>query len=527
MPKAAIYARISDDREGEGLGVERQEADCRELAAQLGFEVVAVYVDNDIGASERTAKAKVRIQYQAMLEHARAGGFRYIVAYSNSRLTRRVKEYLELIDLFKEHKVEIRTKVSGDHNLATADGRAVALTLATWDAAEAERISERIKRANLQKAYNGEPGIQHRRAFGFEHDAKTHRADEAELIREGVKAVIAGASITSIRHKWNAAGVLTTEGRADWQWTPVRRILFGWNAAGVRSLNGEPLYDPAGNIVMGNWEPIISLEEREAGLAMLEKRTRRGVKEGKWLLTDLLMCGVCGGKLYGQRAEPIERSSYACNSGKTSNHLAINAKLLNDLVISEVFEYQFARAFRGVDTPAVSETAWPGENELSNVLTRIDELMGAHEKGLLSGEVVFPQVQKLEEQRSALRKDRSLHYAVMNLAPASREEEGWIRSQVLNDSEALFDNKQIAIRAEIEQILITKSTKGYASRNPETFRKRVDIVWKKPHPEVELLSPEEWAQVRMDANSDPRSVERLWKLYTSDEPEPVSENETL
>jgi DNA invertase Pin-like site-specific DNA recombinase len=30
---AAIYARISDDREASGLGVERQLQDCRKLAA--------------------------------------------------------------------------------------------------------------------------------------------------------------------------------------------------------------------------------------------------------------------------------------------------------------------------------------------------------------------------------------------------------------------------------------------------------------------------------------------------------------
>ena len=47
---AAIYARISRDREGAGLGVERQEADCRALAERLGWDVVAVYVDNDISA---------------------------------------------------------------------------------------------------------------------------------------------------------------------------------------------------------------------------------------------------------------------------------------------------------------------------------------------------------------------------------------------------------------------------------------------------------------------------------------------
>ncbi|HEX9497165.1 MAG TPA: hypothetical protein VF926_01955, partial [Mycobacterium sp.] len=30
-PRAGIYVRISDDREGRGLGVERQEEDCRAL----------------------------------------------------------------------------------------------------------------------------------------------------------------------------------------------------------------------------------------------------------------------------------------------------------------------------------------------------------------------------------------------------------------------------------------------------------------------------------------------------------------
>jgi DNA invertase Pin-like site-specific DNA recombinase len=39
-PTAAIYCRISRDREGAGLGVQRQEEDCRQLAASLGWTVV-------------------------------------------------------------------------------------------------------------------------------------------------------------------------------------------------------------------------------------------------------------------------------------------------------------------------------------------------------------------------------------------------------------------------------------------------------------------------------------------------------
>ena len=47
---AAVYCRISDDREGAGLGVARQEADCRQRAAALGWTVVGLYVDNDLSA---------------------------------------------------------------------------------------------------------------------------------------------------------------------------------------------------------------------------------------------------------------------------------------------------------------------------------------------------------------------------------------------------------------------------------------------------------------------------------------------
>jgi len=49
-PRAAIYARISKDKIGAGLGADRQQADCRELAGRLGWTVAEVFTDNDISA---------------------------------------------------------------------------------------------------------------------------------------------------------------------------------------------------------------------------------------------------------------------------------------------------------------------------------------------------------------------------------------------------------------------------------------------------------------------------------------------
>ncbi|MCW2678806.1 MAG: invertase Pin, partial [Frankiales bacterium] len=45
--------RISDDRTGDALGVERQEQDCRALAKRKGWTVSKVYRENDTSAFSR------------------------------------------------------------------------------------------------------------------------------------------------------------------------------------------------------------------------------------------------------------------------------------------------------------------------------------------------------------------------------------------------------------------------------------------------------------------------------------------
>lgn len=150
--RCAIYCRISLDASGEEAGTQRQEADCLALAERLGLEVVKVFVDNDLGASTRS-RAKSCPAYDRMLAEAKSGNFSTIVAYSNSRLTRRSSEWLKLIELTNSGSVTIRTVVSGSHDLSTADGRA--MTIAVWDGAEDERISVRLKAAHRHEAQQG------------------------------------------------------------------------------------------------------------------------------------------------------------------------------------------------------------------------------------------------------------------------------------------------------------------------------------------------------------------------------------
>ncbi len=69
---AAIYSRISHDPEGRQAGVERQEQDCRRMAAERGWTVLEpVYRENDTSAS---TKSKTRRPvFEQLLQYAESG----------------------------------------------------------------------------------------------------------------------------------------------------------------------------------------------------------------------------------------------------------------------------------------------------------------------------------------------------------------------------------------------------------------------------------------------------------------------
>lgn len=329
----AIYCRISRDGEGESVGVQRQEKDCRALAARLGLTVVQVYTDNDTGASDRTKKSKVRHSYAAMIDAVERGTVRHVIAYSNSRLTRRMSELEELIRLHERTGVVFHTVVSGQDDLATADGRMVARIKASVDAAEADRISERMKTALRHKAMSGEPRVTSHRPFGWMPDGKTLDPVESALIRRGVDDLIRGVPLNVIRKQWTEAGVRTPAGRTTWHWPNVKGILTSWRAAGIRTYNGDVLRDAEGNFVEGQWEAIVTMEERERALAMIQGRKITNRREGKYLLTGLTVC-ECGRRMWGQKTHSNQRSTqYACSD--PSRHISITADRLDVLVMTE------------------------------------------------------------------------------------------------------------------------------------------------------------------------------------------------
>ncbi|WP_427129339.1 recombinase family protein [Pseudarthrobacter sp. S9] len=298
-PRAAIYARISRDQKGEGLGVERQEALCRALAEKLAADVVGVYEDNDISAYS----GRTRPRYEQMLADIQQGQIDMVLCYHSDRLMRRTKELERYIDVCRPRNVVTHQVTAGLLDLSTATGLAVAKTVAAWNQHESDHKGERIA---AQKAHAAQQGkyLGGRVPFGWKkEDAKedTHGRmrggivviDEpaAALIREGTAAIIAGRSLATVTRAWADAGAVNSAGTRR-NTTEVRRTLLRTRNAGLMTFHGE--------VVSDKWPAIVPLDQFRKCEAILtdDSRPKQSESKFKYLLSGVAQC-YCGRTMTG------------------------------------------------------------------------------------------------------------------------------------------------------------------------------------------------------------------------------------
>ncbi|TXN27946.1 recombinase family protein [Lacisediminihabitans profunda] len=299
--RAAIYARISRDVTGEGLGVERQLADCRKIAADRGWLVAEEYVDNDISAFA----GKRRPSYERMLEDIAAGQRDAVIVYNTDRLTRRPIELEQFTGICEVAGVRQLVAVTGDIDLGNDDGMFMARVLAAVAAKESGRKSERLKRKARENAEAGKPngGI---RPFGYEKDQITVVESEAAVIRQLAERYLAGESMGSLTRWIQDQGIPTVAGAA-WHTSTVRSVLRNPRIAGLRAHNGV-IVGPA------MWPAIISPEQHRQLLAAFARKVNSGRRTPRsYLLSGMLRCGNCGNKLFSAVRGDTRR--YVCQSG--------------------------------------------------------------------------------------------------------------------------------------------------------------------------------------------------------------------
>lgn len=349
---------MSEDREGGGLGVDRQRQDCEALAAELGFTVIKVYTDNDLSAYS----GKPRPEYQQMLDDLRAGLYGTVIAWHTDRLHRSPAELEEYIDVCEPRRVQTRTVKAGHLDLTTATGRMIARQLGVQARYEVERMIERQRRARDQKVQRGEwsggP-----RPYGWEADGVTPIREEIAVIRETAEAVLAGASIRSLAADLNERGLLTSTG-ARWDGSSLARMLKRPRNAGILQHRGEE----AGP---SKWDAAIDEPTWRSLRSVLDDPSRIPAASNvrKHLGSGLYLCGVCGEAL----------TSFSKGSGKPAKYKCRkNECVLRDLVLLDTWVQ--GSLLRRVTAPDAAELFAAREEDGVDVKGAQEDLRAAREQ---------------------------------------------------------------------------------------------------------------------------------------------------
>ncbi|MET8570374.1 recombinase family protein [Streptomyces sp. NPDC004783] len=418
-----IYTRISRDDEGDALGVARQQQDCERLADLRSWQAVKVYEDNDVSAFKRNV---VRDDFELMLKDLRAGLIDGIVAYDLDRLARQPKDLERLIEIYDERpRLEFAT-VTNDINIGTPDGRTMARIMVAFANKSSHDASRRIKRKHLELAQQGKDSGGPA-PYGWRKDDRTKVDPKAaRAIREAQREILAGVRIGTIRTKWWEQGLGNPrEGTKRMAHHHIEHILTSPRLVGYRTYHGEILYGEDGRPVIGEWEPINTLEEWEAVCAAIAERKQkrpRGSLARKYLLSGIARCGLCKSKIRGQinqRWTPeskAARFTYQCsvvNGG--CGKVGRTGEPVDRLIAQLVLEEQRARAsVTGVPV----DQRWPKEAELEQINQDIAQLVEAERTKQITVATLLQLLPAKERARDELKLERARFYKEQKQAEA-------------------------------------------------------------------------------------------------------------
>jgi site-specific DNA recombinase len=237
---AAIYARVSSERQRQDETIASQTVGLRELAAERGLLVPEDLVFEDEGFSGATL---TRPALERLRDRAAEGAFEVLLCHAPDRLARRYAYQVLLLEEFQRVGVEVRFAKEPERGATPEDEllRQFQGMIAEYERAQ---IRERTRRGKLHRARTGHQAVLSCAPYGYRYVKKSEHSEgfwevdetEAEVVREVFERYINdGTSIGEIARWLTGRGVPTRTGKAVWDrssvWGMLRNTAYRGQAA--------------------------------------------------------------------------------------------------------------------------------------------------------------------------------------------------------------------------------------------------------------------------------------------------------
>ena len=326
--QAALYVRVStleQVTDGYSIGVQKEKLSA--YAAAQSYDITDIYSDEGFSGKDLHRPAMERL-----LSDVKSGKINTVLVYKLDRLSRHVKDVLELVELFDKYSVSLYS-LTEQLDVSSPFGRAALKMSATFSELERETIVERMQMGKDARARSGKYTCPGKAPCGYKLDKERDRLEiipeEAEAIRDMYAKYIDGYTFRKLysycREKYPDIRFFSNSMCCK---PVIERPLY----AGYFYHNGEL-------IKATNYEPIISYDiYLQAQEAIKRNTTKREHDNTPYLLTGLIYCAKCGrafcGKRRAHKVNGIERTvyySYGCTARIKFNRAEHGSPCKNEL----------------------------------------------------------------------------------------------------------------------------------------------------------------------------------------------------
>ena len=432
LPKTiALYARVSSQKQADENTIDSQLAALRQriINDQMQISPEMEFCDNGYSGADLVRPALERLR-----DLVATSSIDRLYVHSPDRLSRKMAHQAILIEEFRKFDCEILF-LNQDGITDSPEANLLVQMQGMIAEYEREKILERTRRGRKYSASQGNVSVFSRAPYGYRYISKAQGDGQARweidpIQSEHVRHIFhwvgdGGCSLAEVARRLRASSINTAHGNVQWDNATIRGILINPayhghavygkqrlvpRKTGKRAKRGDPVVPRQAKVTTATnaSEQIVisvpaiidqSLFER-VRVTMDENRRRQRERQngGNYLLSGLMICGVCGSAFCSRRSGGGRYFYYRCIGTDKHRHQgapicdnsSVNGNEVESLVWSEVCHLLRDPARlrseleRRRDEPnATTEQLNKLEKVVSDLRSRLDRLIDGYESGLL------------------------------------------------------------------------------------------------------------------------------------------------
>ena len=476
LTPAALYARVSSDRQDVDLSVAAQLRALRDYAEKNGYVVAREYIDE--AESGRIAD---RPQFRRMLDEASLSDspFQEILVWKFSRFTRKREHAVAFKSMLRKRGIRV-TSIT-EHADDSPTGKLMEAIIESLDEFYSENLAQEVLRGMREAASRGF-WIGTYSPYGYrkvpvQDGAKKRPKLELDPPADGVvrrifQMALLGTSTLDITKTLNREGIASPQG-SRWTKTTIHRILTNETYTGTL-VWGTRAKDNVPPVRVDNAFPaIISRDEFERVSAILGSKAPAKIHPRRaaspYLLSGIVRCETCDKALTAHEAKSGQFTYYVCHSLLKRGQGAcdtprLNSKRFERMIIDSIrenilTESNIRELVKLVNEELDSvireqrEKAEAIDEELNEIRRRLDRLWQAVETTDLEINDILPRIREHKERQEKLEIAADEARAILAVRMQGLGDEETIAAYVKEMSDFLMESELTETRAFIRSFV--------------------------------------------------------------------------